>query len=280
MKKIKFLLALALVCAAQYLAAQQPKSTNRLYTVNADMIELSFAKTSNVIFPFPIISVDRGSGDILVQKAPGVDNILQLKAGQKNFADTNLTVITGDGVLYNFVVCYNEIPERTSIAVNTPGSGDDMLFTPPYGLNKATIIKDASFVAHTSISAKSISAEEFGLRVTLDGIFIKDGIMFLRLKFKNASSIDYDVDLLHFFIRDKKIAKRTASQEVEVPPVYIHDNIQKILHQSEQVMVVALPKFTIPDKKFFCIQLMEKWGGRHLELHIRHRLLHQALPIF
>ncbi|MGO1869298.1 MAG: DUF4138 domain-containing protein, partial [Sphingobacterium sp.] len=48
--------------------------------VPARDIELSSNKTSNLIFPYGIISVDRGDQAIMVQQAKGVDNVLQVKA--------------------------------------------------------------------------------------------------------------------------------------------------------------------------------------------------------
>src|SRR3954454_18344150 len=69
-------------------------------------LEITFNKTTNIVFPFAIKSVDRGSANILVQKAGSVDTILQVKAGKEDFPETNLSVITTDGTLYSFLVHY------------------------------------------------------------------------------------------------------------------------------------------------------------------------------
>jgi hypothetical protein len=47
--------------------------------------------------------------------------------------------------------------------------------------------------------------------------------------------------------------------------------------RSIKTIVVALPKFTIPDKKFFGIQLMEKDGGRHLHFKLYNRQIIRAI---
>ena len=65
-------------------------SQNSLQTEKTSIIEpqhlaISFYKTTNLIFPFAIKSVDRGSKDVLVQIAKGVENILQVKAAKSNF---------------------------------------------------------------------------------------------------------------------------------------------------------------------------------------------------
>jgi len=63
-------------------------------------LDITFLKTTHLIFPYAIKSVDRGSPDILAQKAKGVENVLLVKAGRENFKESNLSVITADG---NFI---------------------------------------------------------------------------------------------------------------------------------------------------------------------------------
>ncbi len=45
-------------------------------------LAVTFYKTTNLVFPYTIKSVDRGSKDIIAQKANGVENVLQVKAGK------------------------------------------------------------------------------------------------------------------------------------------------------------------------------------------------------
>ncbi|MEO6869984.1 MAG: DUF4138 domain-containing protein, partial [Ginsengibacter sp.] len=78
-------------------------------------LQISFYKTTNLIFPYAIKSVDRGSSDILVQKAKGIENILQVKAAKLGFQQTNLTVVTADGKLYSYNLDYTDTPEVFNI---------------------------------------------------------------------------------------------------------------------------------------------------------------------
>ncbi len=45
------------------------------------------------------------------------------------------------------------------------------------------------------------------------------------------------------------------------------------------VIVVALPKFTIPDAKYLAIQIMEKNGGRNLKLKIGNKKILKAIKL-
>ncbi|HEY4629069.1 MAG TPA: DUF4138 domain-containing protein, partial [Flavobacterium sp.] len=88
--------------------------------------------------------------------------------------------------------------------------------------------------------------------------------------------IKYDIDQFRFFIRDSKKVKRTASQEIEITPLHILNNYETIDEESENTFVFAVPKFTIPEKKYLAIQLMEKNGGRHLTIQVKNKKLIQV----
>ena len=79
-------------------------------------LQVSTNKTTNIIFPYDIKSVDRGSRGLLAQKAKGTQNVLQVKAAVQNFAPTNLSVITADGKLYSFAVCFAADPPLLNLS--------------------------------------------------------------------------------------------------------------------------------------------------------------------
>src|SRR6266498_834118 len=78
-------------------------------------LNITCNKTTNLIFPYSIVNVDRGSKYVLVQKVTGAENILQVKADKPNFSETNLSVITADGNLYSFIVDYLNEPWQLNI---------------------------------------------------------------------------------------------------------------------------------------------------------------------
>lgn len=100
--------------------------------------------------------------------------------------------------------------------------------------------------------------------------------MFYRITLRNHSNINYDIEQLRFFIRDQKKSKRTAVQELEIYPLSIYGDTSVVTALSEHIFVFAVPKFTIPDNKYLTIQLMEKNGGRHLELKIHNKTVVKA----
>ena len=244
MKRILFILIASMNAAF----AQQPLS-------------ISTEKTTSLIFPFPIKYVDRGTRDILVQPVKEDERILLVKAASKQFAETNLSVVTGDGNVYEFTVNY------------TPQPSVLVLHLPPN--KKATISAYANAILNNP--PRRISKVEHGAVITkLSGIYIKDDVIYYQLEIHNHSPLDFDIELLKFFITDKKKSKRSSVQENELVPLYVAGNRSKVKAYNFSVIVVALDKFTIPDAKFLGIQLMEKNGGRHFNLKIYNRQILRA----
>ncbi len=251
MNRIKSILLLILL--SKGLIAQQSSIPPR-------QLFISFNKTVSVVFPQIIASVDKGTRDVLVQKVKGMENVLQLKAGSEDFSETNMTVITADGRLYSFLVDYKADPSILNIQLN----------------NQPSVFEKIA-AKKKSLSGPKDSKYEMLFR--LSGIYIEKSIIYYQLELQNRSDISYDIDMLRFFIRDKKQSKRTAAQELEQFPLYVYGNTGSVEGQSKKIIVVALPKFTIPDKKLLYIQLTEKNGGRNLQLKIRNRNIIQATQI-
>ena len=115
------------------------------------------------------------------------------------------------------------------------------------------------------------------MSVIVEGIYIKDDVIYYQIQLDNQSPIDYDIDLLRFYIRDKKKGKRTAIQETELKPLYIAGNTSKVKGNNHNIIVVSLEKFTIPDAKYLTIQIMEKNGGRHLLMKVSNKKIIEAI---
>lgn len=257
-------------------AFAQHVERNNTSRIEADSLLIAYSKTTNIVFPFAIKSVDKGSQDILVQKAKGLENILQIKAAQKGFFQTNLTVVTADGKLYSFVLNYNEESPQLNLSLNKTKAGVQEIYFSDEVRNEQDIQEYSKLAFFDKNKLRGEKESNYDIGFSLNGIFIRDEVMYYRIKVTNNSKINYDIDQLRFFIRDIKKIKRTASQEIEITPIYILNNVVKIDSDAENTFVFALPKFTIPEKKYLAIQLMEQNGGRHIELHVKNTKLVQV----
>ena len=222
-------------------------------------------KTTSLIFPFSIKHVDRGSQDIIVQQVPEADNILLVKALGKDFPETNLTVITNDGSVYNFSVDYVNSP--TEFVKKLPAQSN------------GSVVTYANSILDNRKTIHGVADHNCDILVRISGIYIKENVMYYQLKFYNSSTIDYDIDFVRFYIHDKTKSKRTAIQENELKPLYIAGNTTSIKAGTRSAMVVALEKFTIPDAKYLAIEINEKNGGRNLSMRVKNRIIMKALPL-
>lgn len=240
-----------------------------------ETLAISEAHTTSLLFPYPIISVDRGSQDVLAQKPKGVENLLQIKAAQQDFMMSNLTVVTSDGRLYNFLVGYEPKPLSYAYDFTTQGNSAALLTD---GRDADRIDAWASMAYHDR-NRTSISKKDYDITLSITGIYIAEEYMFYRVSLENETNISYDIDQLRFSIRDKKISRRTASQEIEIVPVSVWQQAAKIPAKSIKSLVVVLPKFTIRDKKDLYLQLTEKNGGRHLQLKVSSTKAANVVPL-
>jgi conjugative transposon TraN protein len=128
MKKILLsLLCLFVITQTQAQVKNQTLQHGLLKTMSPDAVgktsynfEVSYNKTSHIIFPSKIIYVDAGSMDIITSAAENLENVLRVKANVVDFpVETNLTVATDDGNFWSFIIKYNEFPEMLNIDVRT-----------------------------------------------------------------------------------------------------------------------------------------------------------------
>lgn len=240
------------------------------------LIDISEQQTTSLLFPYPIVSVDRGSQDILAQKPKGIENVLQIKAAQEQFMQSNLTVVTTDGKLYNFQICYNTEP--SSLAYDFSGNGKQGSATLEEH-EKADRINALASAAYHDRSRISIKESDYDITFSITGMFVVDDYFFYRITIANESNISYDIDQLRFFVKDQKRSKRTASQEVDITPLAYWQLPEKIPARGVKTFIAVLPKFTIPDKKNLYLQLTEKSGGRHLQIKVRNSKADQVQPL-
>ena len=261
--------------------AQSSEKLPETVVIPSRLLQISNQQTTHLIFPFSILSVDRGSTDVLVQKAEAVDNVLQVKAAKENFCPTNLTVITGDGKLYSFILHYCADPRPLTVRLMKEsvdeGKRDLSLATLSGPRNNEAVIGSTSAeVATFQRIIWGVVNRKLGMSIKLIGLYSRENLLYAQLVVTNHSHISYDVDQFRFYIKDRKQGRRTASQETEQVPLYIYGNHAVIKADSSQRIVVALSKFTIPDKRIFIIELTEKNGGRTLRLKVNNRRLMQS----
>lgn len=242
------------------------------------LLEVTFNKTTSVVFPEEITSVDRGSRDLLAQKAKGVDNVLQVKAAREHFPETNLTVITSDGTIREFTVRYAQRPSNLVRHIDADSLVTSMVLFHE-SMTEPEIRELAAKASESRRNIHSVKDKSFGTKLSLLGVYIKDDVVFYHFRIDNTTHIDYDIDFVRFYIRDLDRVKRTASQEIDIMPLFVYEDFHAVKGNSSVDVVYAMQKFTIPDAKKLVMEVFEKNGGRHLELSIKYKTIVKAQPL-
>jgi len=247
-------------------------------------MEVTYDKTSHLIFPTAIRYVDLGSEYLIAGKAEDAENVLRVKATVRDFEpETNFSVITNDGRFYSFNVYYSSYPEALSYDLLTmqkaldKANGNDVLFeelgnnSPSLaGLLLETIYKkDKRIVMH-------IGAKSFGIQFILKSIYIHNGKYYFHTELRNRTNVPFQIDFINFKVVDKKVAKRTVVQERPMIPLRTYKPLDEIGGKTTEQNVFLLDQFTIADDKVLLIEIFEKNGGRHQTLQIENSDLIKA----
>jgi conjugative transposon TraN protein len=255
-------------------------------------LETGFGKTTHVIFPSKILYVDLGSDAVIADKADPSENVLRIKANQMGFEQTTLTVITEDGKYYPFLVDYNEHPRLLNISIAGNLAQDEiraqeigiLRSATPAGISLAenTLSADelndlSGKVIHRKRFVKDVGVMKMRMSFLLTGVYVHQKTMFLQITLENRSEIDYEMDFIKFFVKDKDVTKRMAYQEFEVPTFHqFPATTTRVPHQGEVTLVFALPLVTYSEEKVLEVQIYESKGGRHLRFELDSNVIIRA----
>lgn len=238
-------------------------------------LEVTYDKTTHIIFPSAVRYVDLGSPNLVAGKADGAENVIRVKAVVKNFRDeTNMSVITESGSFYTFNVKYADEPLLLNVEmkdfihdgskVNRPNNALD-IYLEELGCESPKLVQliNKSIHKENRRHVKHIGCKAFGIQYLLRGIYTHNGLLYFHTQIKNSSNVPFEVDFVTFKIVDKKVMKRTAIQEQVIFPLRAYNYATVVAGNKEERTVFTLDKFTIPADKVLVVELNEKSGGRH-----------------
>jgi conjugative transposon TraN protein len=228
-------------------------------------LAVSNNRTTSVVFPSSIVSIDRGSERIMVQKSSA--NILRVKADSVFTDTTSLTVITADGKLYAFLVHYQYAPQNLTINLSRYENVS----------SDTSLVALAKKVLLLKNSLHGIRCSEGGVRLSVLGIYTTGEQIVCKLKVENTSSLSFEIGGLQVYSKDQQMGKRRSSQERLVEPLLSFKPQTVVRQKSSQVVVIILPKPTLNYSKSLRIDLGEKEGERNLSLAVNNRYLINAV---
>ena len=242
-------------------------------------LEVTFDKTSHLIFPSAIRYVDLGSNKLIAGKAEDAENVLRVKAAVRDFeTETNMSVICEDGSFYAFNVKYAEEPEKLSVEMadflsstegRLPSNRADIYFK-ELGSESPILVKLMMKTIHQNDqrTVKHIGVRQFGIRFLLRGLYAHNGLLYLHTCIDNETNLPYLVDFISFKVVDKKVARRTAVQEQVLQPLRAYHEVTRVRAEGSERTVFVLKQFTLSEDKQLEVRLYERGGGRTLAFYL------------
>ena len=113
------------------------------------------------------------------------------------------------------------------------------------------------------------SSKKHKVQIALNNIYSVGEYFFLDFSVYNRTNIRFDIDQLKIKLQDKKKAKATTVQTIDLEPVFTLDRSPSFLHGYRNVVVIK--KLTFPDDKILTIELSEKQiSGRTISLKVKY----------
>ncbi|MDQ8141532.1 conjugative transposon protein TraN [Chryseobacterium sp. CFS15] len=239
-------------------------------------MEVTYNKTTHLLFPSPIRYVDLGSENLIANKAEDVANVLRIKSSVRDFEEeTNFSVITEDGKFYNFDVFYSSYPDTLNYDLlklqrnQEKEYSTDVLFEELKGESSSlTELLIKTLYQLPKRTVRHIGSKSFGIQFLLKSLYVHEGKFYFIFQIKNKSNVSFDVDFATFKITDKKNLKRTVVQDKVLSPIRTYSRDSTVNYQSDGEFLYLMDQFTLLEDQILEIELMEKDGGRHQKIQI------------
>lgn len=284
---IHYLLRLLLMVSPITAIAQGRQSeTLTLGNIPAYRIEVTYDKTSHIIFPSGIRYVDLGSDYIVAGKAADADNVLRVKAAVKGFAEeTNFSVITENGQFYGFDVCYSSLPVEMSYNLATAGRAvsrkvsADVQFEDLGAPASLTGLLMETLYKNNKKEIRNIKSDSYGMTFRLKGIYVHQARYYFHIELENDTYVPFVPDFITFTIADRKVAKRTVMQQKALEPLRTYRPLLPVHGQTTERNIYLLDVFTLSEGQVLLIEAYEKNGGRSQVLKVKNSDLVRAKPL-
>lgn len=211
--------------------------------------------------------------DISTEKVAGdqpIDNIIRLKPKEGGHEDGEVLAIvtivteryrTQYALLYTTrvreAVTDKEIELRERDAFNNPA----------VSMSTAEMIRFARRIWNSPAKIRNVATKAHRMTMRLNNIYAVGDYFFIDFSIDNRTNIRFDIDEIRIKLADKKLAKATNAQTIELAPALILESAKTFRHGYRNVVVVK--KMTFPNDKILTVEMTEKQiSGRNICLNI------------
>ena len=245
------------------------------------ILQLSDKKSIHVVCPDKVLYVLCGDEvSIQAEIVPELSNLVRVKALRPFEGQSSLTVVCA-GRIYSVAAQFGNCEILTYQLESLPS---EKAF--PFS---GKLMPDSSFKAASDqvLSREGKHSghhrtEKNGILMRVKDICVKGDALFLEVQVTNLTNMAFDTEAFNFWIADRRQQKATNIQEYQLVPDYTRFNIKRVSAGERVREVFVIEKLTIPDKRVFRIEMIEKAPGntgRKLTLKLKNRDLLRAVKL-
>ena len=225
--------------------------------------------TTHVIMPENIKLVDISTDKIVGNQC--ADNIVRIKPAGKMYDNELAGTITviGERHLAQFDVIYTSGPTRAYSIYSIQQDEMKRYSNPDVQMPERQMANYAWAIYGSGKKFNNIHSQRYGIKAVVNNIYTINDYFFIDFSLYNNTKIKYDIDEVRLKLTDKKEAKATNSQTIELTPVYSLNRAKSFKKGYRNVIVID--KLTFPDEKILRLEIAEdQISGRVIYIPIEY----------
>lgn len=257
----KTLTAVALSLCFSEVMAQNTYNELEWLTVNEQVTTMI---TATEPVRFVDISTDLVAGD------QPIDNVIRLKPKEGGHVDGDCLAIVSivtERYRTQYALIYTSQLEEAVTDKTIQTNEQNPYNNPAVSMSTEDLYKFARRIWNSPALYRNVSNKNTKLEMRLNNVYAVGDYFFLDFSIENKTNIRFDIDQMRVKLCDKKLAKATNSQEIELDPVIILD--PNLTFKKSYRQVIVIKKLTFPNDKVLTIEVSEEQiSGRTISLSI------------
>lgn len=255
-----FLLAAGLLAKHEAQAQRTYEEMEQL-TVNE---QVTTVITASEPVRFVDISTDKVVGD------QPIDNIIRLKPKEAGHEDGEVlaivTVVT-ERYRTQYALVYTTRMREAVTDKEILLQERDAYNNPAVSMSTADMTRFARRIWNSPAKIRNVATKAHRMVMRLNNIYSVGDYFFIDFSIENKTNIRFDIDEIRVKLADKKLAKATNAQIIELTPALVLEQGKVFRHGYRNVIVVK--KMTFPNDKVLIIEMTEQQiSGRNISLNI------------
>lgn len=247
-----------------------------------EKIRVNHEVTTHIVMPENIKLVDISTTKIIGNQC--ADNIVRIKPfmesdsihsdGYKEDELLGTVTLIGERHIAQYDIVYTESPRYAASIYHVSYQHAESYINPEVSMPMSEMARYAWAVYGSNRKYNQVVSRMHGMKAVVNNIYSIGDYFFIDYSLENKTKIAYDIEELRVKLTDKKEAKATNSQTIELTPVYSLNLAKKFKKHYRNVLV--LPKLTFPDEKVLRLEISENQiSGRLITLAIEYEdILH------